>query len=216
VNSPSKLGENVGSLFDSCSARNRGSTRWRPPPKPENESPGAVGTATGVEVQSVLERTTQTYRKPDSNVQSAGALGIERSAVSRGRYPHVRRRYNPQRAVARPLIRSDRAGLYRCGRNIRKRAACLRAAELLVVIPLSDCWRSNRHVPMLDGGPLFEVALTSEQLRDAIAALRRDGDGAGTLEPHPNTPETQATTPSSDSVAPLLAVAASAEHGAAP
>jgi hypothetical protein len=216
VNSPSKLGENVGSLFDSCSARNRGSTRWRPPPKPENESPGAVGTATGVEVQSVLERTTQTYRKPDSNVQSAGALGIERSAVSRGRYPHVRRRYNPQRAVARPLIRSDRAGLYRCGRNIRKRAACLRAAELLVVIPLSDCWRSNRHVPMLDGGPLFEVALTSEQLRDAIAALRRDGDRAGTLEPHPNTPGTQATTPSSDSVAPLLAVAASAEHGAAP
>ena len=69
---------------------------------------------------------------------------------------------------------------------------------------------------MLDGGPLFEVALTSEQLRDAIAALRRDGDGAGTLEPHPNTPETQATTPSSDMVAPLLAVAASAEHGAAP
>jgi hypothetical protein len=86
----------------------------------------------------------------------------------------------------------------------------------LVVIPLSDCWRSNRNVPMLDGGPLFEVALTSEQLRDVIAALRRDGDRAGTLEPHQNTAETEATPPTSDMVAPLIAVAARAERGAAP
>ena len=216
VNSPSKLGENVGSLFDSCSARNRGSTRWRPPPKPENESPGAVGTATGVEDQSVLERTTQPYLKPDSNVQSAGALGIERSAVSRGRYPHVRRRYNPQQAVARPLTRSNRASLCRCDRNIRRLAARLRAAELLVAIPFSDCRRSNGHVSILDGGPQFEVALTSEQLCDDITGPRPDGDSAGTLEPHRNTAETEATTPTSEMVAPLIAVAARAERGAAP
>jgi len=35
------------------------------PPDPESESPGAVGTAIGAEVQSVLERTTQAYRKLD-------------------------------------------------------------------------------------------------------------------------------------------------------
>jgi hypothetical protein len=206
----------VGSLFDSCSARNRGSKRWGPPPKPENESPGAVGTATGVEVQSVLERTTQPYRKPDSNVQSAGALGIERSAVSRGRYPHVRRRYNPQWAVARPLIRSDRAGLSRCDRNIRKRAACLRAAKFLIVVPSTNNWPRNRYVPTFGDGPLFEVALTSEQVRDSIAPLRGDGDGTATLEPHRNTAETEAATAISETVAPLIAVVASAEHGVAP
>lgn len=188
---------------------------YRPPPDYESESPGAVPKATGAEVQSVLERTTQTYRKPDDNVQSA-APGMEPSAFSQPRNSHVRRRYDPQRAVARPLIRSDRAGLSRCDRNIRKRAACLRAAKFLIVVPSTNNWPRNRYVPMLDGGRPFEVALTSEQVREANAALRPDGDVTGRLEPHQNTVETEATTPASDMVALLLAVAASAEHGAAP
>jgi hypothetical protein len=167
-----------------------------------------VGTATGAKFKGVLLRSTQTYRKPDHNVESA-VPGIERSAVSRACYPHVRRRYDPQRAVARPLIRSDRAGPYRCDRNIRKRPARLR-------IPSSDSRLSSRCAPMLDGGRPFEVALTSEQVREANAALRPDGDVTGRLEPHQNTVETEATTPASDMVALLLAVAASVEHGAAP
>jgi hypothetical protein len=189
--------------------------KHRPSPSPKNGSPGAVGTATGAEVQGVLERTTQTYRKPDQNVQSA-APGIEPSAFPQRRNSHVRRRYDPQQAVARPLTRSNRAGLCRCDRNIRRLAARLRAAELLVAIPFSDCRRSNGHVSILDGGPQFEVALTSEQLRDDITGPRPDGDSAGTLEPHRNTAETEATTPTSEMVAPLIAVAARAERGAAP
>jgi hypothetical protein len=170
---------------------------YRPPPDYESKSPGAVGTATGAEFRGVLLRTTQTCRKPDHNVESA-VPGIERSAFSPHRNSRVRRRYDRPEAVATATHRI-RSRESKCDPNIRKRAACLRAAELSAVIPLSDCWRSNRHVPMLDGGP-----------------LRPDGDGTATLEPNPNTAETQATTPSSDMVAPLLAVAASAEHGAAP
>jgi hypothetical protein len=68
-------------------------------------------------------------------------------------------------------------------RNIRKRVARLRLAELLLVIPPSDGWRSNRYVPVLDGRPLFEVALTSEQVRDAVVTLRWDGDDTGTAVP---------------------------------
>ena len=57
-------------------------------------------------------------------------------------------------------------------RNIRKRIARLRKAKLLVVISPGDGWHSNRYIPLLHGRPLFEVALTSEQVRDAIAALQ--------------------------------------------
>jgi hypothetical protein len=49
------------------------------PPDPGNGSPGAVGTATGAEVQSVLQRTTEIYRKPVSIVQSVVAPGIKRA-----------------------------------------------------------------------------------------------------------------------------------------
>jgi hypothetical protein len=224
-----------------------------------------VGTATGAEVQSVLKRTTQTYRKPDHNVQSAAALRIGRSAVSQGR--DLRRRYDPQRAVTGDrahifrrvrgvkelvraghrikhgdhLVRGDddlaelivsHSSLAVCGltwpaetllarilnksdRNIWKRVARVRVANLLIVIPPREGRRSDRYVPVFDAGPLFEVALTSE-LRDAIAALCLDGDGTGTLEPHQNTAEAEATAPTADMVAPLIVVAASAEHGVAP
>jgi hypothetical protein len=101
-------------------------------------------------------------------------------------------------------------------RNIRSCLARLRAAKLLIVIPPSEGWRSNRHVPMLEGGPQLEVALTSEELRDANADPRPDGDCTGTLKPHQNTAEAEATPPTSDIVAPLIAVAARAERGVAP
>jgi hypothetical protein len=68
---------------------------------------------------------------------------------------------------------------------------------------------------MFGDGPLFEVALISEQVRGSIAP-RGDGDGTATLEPHRNTAETEAATAISETVAPLIAVVASAEHGAAP
>jgi hypothetical protein len=74
-------------------------------------------------------------------------------------------------------------------RNIRKRLARLRAAELLIVISPRDGWRSNRYIPVVDGRPLFEVALTSEQVRDAIAALHRDDCDTGTPVPPQDTPE---------------------------
>ena len=76
VNSPSKVGENWGSLFDGCSERNRATTQWRPPGDPENGSPGTVATATGAAVQrSVLGRTTPKYGKSHASVQSA-ALAV--------------------------------------------------------------------------------------------------------------------------------------------
>src|SRR5580704_13330498 len=79
--------------------------------------------------------------------------------------------------------------LNECDRNIRKRLARLRAAKLLIVISPSDGWRSNRYIPVLDGRPLFEVALTSEQVRAAIAALHPDGCDTGTPVPPQDTPE---------------------------
>jgi hypothetical protein len=161
-----------------------------------------VGTATGAKVKSV-KQPNENYRKPNVNVESAADLRAERWAFSQRSNPHVRRRYDPQQAIVRSLTRSDRASLSRCDRNIRRRAARLRAAELLVA-NARDGWRSNRHVPMLDRGPQFEVAVTSAHLRD------------GTLEPHQNTVKAEATTPTSDMVAPLLAVAASSEQGAVP
>jgi hypothetical protein len=41
------------------------------PPDPENGNPGAVGTATGAEVQRVLQKTNQSYRKPNVNAIAA-------------------------------------------------------------------------------------------------------------------------------------------------
>jgi hypothetical protein len=89
VISPSKLGENWGRLFDKCSARNRATMSWRPPPDPANGSPGAVGAATGAEVRSVLERTSIIYRKPVTAVeyvaQSFGCTSYPRCPSLRGR-----------------------------------------------------------------------------------------------------------------------------------
>ncbi len=221
-----------------------GGLATRPPDRPpdtENRSPGAVGTATGVEFQGVLLGTIQTHRQPDPNVQSTAALDIERSS-----FPQRYKSRGRSATATGPLTKSDRANisrwvrsvkeLVRAGhrvqhddhlvrgdddlaealvdysslasdgwtwpgekrlaeilnesdRNIRKRVARLRVAELLLVIPPSDGWRSNRYVPVLDGHPLFEVALTSEQVRDAIVTLRWDGDDTGTPVPPQNTVE---------------------------
>jgi hypothetical protein len=59
--------------------------------------------ATGAEVQSVLDRTTQTYRKPDLNDQSA-ALDIGRSVLPQRANSHFHAHHNAEHAVARPLI----------------------------------------------------------------------------------------------------------------
>ena len=72
-------------------------------------------------------------------------------------------------------------------RNIRKRVARLRRARLLIVIPPSNGWRSNRYIPVLDGHPLFEVALGAEQVRAAIAALHRDDFDSETPAPPQDT-----------------------------
>ena len=89
-------------------------------------------------------------------------------------------------------------------RNVRKRIVRLRAAGLLIVIPPSDRWRSNRYIPMLDGRPLFEVALTSEQVSDAIAALHRDDCDAGTPVPPRDTPESGTPVPPEEANAAIF------------
>jgi hypothetical protein len=83
-------------------------------------------------------------------------------------------------------------------RNVRKRVARLRTAALLIVISPRDGWRSNRYIPVLDGRPLFEVALTSEQVRDAIVALRRDDCDTGTPVPPQDTPESGTPVPAEE------------------
>jgi hypothetical protein len=81
-------------------------------------------------------------------------------------------------------------------RNIRKRVARLRTAKLLIVISPSNGWRSNRYIPVLDSRPLFEVALTSEQVRDAVASLlHRDGCDAGAPVPPQDTTESGTPVP---------------------
>ena len=81
-NSPSKLGENPGSLFDRCSARN-GSTHPR--------SPSRVATVTGTIFQSVVRQTTPRCRKiveqfsPTMPIKSAAPLRIVIEATASGR-----------------------------------------------------------------------------------------------------------------------------------
>jgi hypothetical protein len=77
--------------------------------------------------------------------------------------------------------------LHECDRNIRKRIARLRAARLLIVISPGDGWASNRYVPMLDGQPLFEVALKLERVQKAVAALGKGDTDTGTPVPPQNT-----------------------------
>jgi hypothetical protein len=97
-------------------------------------------------------------------------------------------------------------------RNIRKRVARLRTAKLLIVIPPSDRWHSNRYIPVLDGRPLFEVALTSERVRDAIATLHWDDCDTGTPVPTQDTPESGTPLPPDEvNVVPVGRNARSAE-----
>ena len=61
------------------------------PPDPKNESPGTVGTVTGTEFQSVVGRTTLSYRKivarfsPTTPIKSATPLRIVIEATASGR-----------------------------------------------------------------------------------------------------------------------------------
>jgi hypothetical protein len=80
-------------------------------------------------------------------------------------------------------------------RNIRKRIARLRAAGLLIVLPPCDGWRSNRYIPMLNGRPLFKVALASGQVRNAIASPHLGERDTGTPVPPQDAPESGTPVP---------------------
>jgi hypothetical protein len=54
------------------------------PPDLESKSPGAVGTATGADLQTFLQKTNESYREPDVNVRSAAVLSNERSVSCNG------------------------------------------------------------------------------------------------------------------------------------
>jgi hypothetical protein len=73
------------------------------PPDPDNGSPGAVGTATGAEVQNSLEEPKESCRKPNVNVESAAALRADRSAFS-----HVNGQRDAPKSVAQQITRSNR------------------------------------------------------------------------------------------------------------
>ena len=62
VNSPSKVGENRGSLFDRCSARNGSMHPRRAFPDHENGGPVKVARVTGTIFQSVVRRSTPRCR----------------------------------------------------------------------------------------------------------------------------------------------------------
>jgi len=68
-------------------------------------------------------------------------------------------------------------------RNVRKREKRLREAGVLVVVAPSEGCRSNRYVPILDGQPLFEAALSSNKVRDAVASLGERTSHTGTPVP---------------------------------
>jgi hypothetical protein len=63
------------------------------PPNAESESPGAVGTATGADIQRVLQKTDESYRKPNVNIKATADLHVEHSAFSERRKPDVRREH---------------------------------------------------------------------------------------------------------------------------
>jgi len=78
-------------------------------------------------------------------------------------------------------------------RNVRKRIARLRQAGLLIVIPPSEGWPSNRYLPWLDNRLLFEAALGSERVRAAIWA--QCGEGEPSMAPPVSVPETGTAVP---------------------
>jgi hypothetical protein len=61
------------------------------PPNAESESPGAVGTATGADIQRVLQKIDESYRKPNVNIEAAA--DFDRWAFSERRKPNVRRQH---------------------------------------------------------------------------------------------------------------------------
>jgi hypothetical protein len=86
------------------------------PPDPENGNPGAVGTATGAEIQrSVLQRTTPRYRKSHACVQSVPLTNFKgwsdlnsRAAMMQRFAEHERQ---GRRCVALPCGDHDPGGL---------------------------------------------------------------------------------------------------------
>jgi hypothetical protein len=74
------------------------------PPNSDSENLGTAGTATGVEVHSLPNRTTESYCKRNENIQPAAAVRPARSNVSERPNAHGRRRYNAQPALVRTLI----------------------------------------------------------------------------------------------------------------
>jgi hypothetical protein len=91
MNSPSKLGENPGSLFDRCSARNGSTHSRRAFLDHENGSPSGVAAVTGTIFQSVVRGTTPRCRKiveqfsPTMPIKSAASLRIVIEATASGR-----------------------------------------------------------------------------------------------------------------------------------
>jgi hypothetical protein len=84
------------------------------PPDPENGSPGAVGTATGADVQSVLQRTTPNHRKnvahagPATPVGPAAPLRILIEPTASGRKWIARLRDRVLCVSAWPFVKSAR------------------------------------------------------------------------------------------------------------
>ncbi len=89
-------------------------SRLPPPPDPENGSPGAVGTATGAEVQSVLRRTTASYPEivahasPTTPVKPPAPLRIVIEPTASGRKWTARLGDRVLCVSASPFVRSAR------------------------------------------------------------------------------------------------------------
>ena len=100
-------------MFNTCSARNCSTTQWRPPPDRRNGSPGTAATVTGVEFQSVVRRTTPSYRKiiahfsPPTPIKSA-ALRIVIEATASGQKWTARLDDRVLCVTAWPFVRSAR------------------------------------------------------------------------------------------------------------
>jgi hypothetical protein len=103
------------------------------PPDPENGSPGAVGTATGADVKSVLRRTTTSHPKivshasPTTPVRPAAPLRIVIEPTASGRKWTARLRDRVLCVTVWPFVKS----------------ACLLLAEGHPADTVIEIWRPN-------------------------------------------------------------------------